>query len=65
MFDSFLKKYLAFANHYDPFFMKPLMVLENKERCLTEMEDIFLALLKPTEFEMNKMIKALIILAEE
>lgn len=27
VFDSFLKKYLTFGHHYDPFFMKPCMVL--------------------------------------
>lgn len=30
VFDSFLKKFLTFGNHYDPFFLKPCMILENK-----------------------------------
>ena len=36
--DSFLKKFLTFASHYDPFFLKPAMVLENKRNKLTEDE---------------------------
>ena len=29
--NTFLSKYLEFGNHYDPFFLKPLMLLENKK----------------------------------
>lgn len=27
VFNSFLKKHISFAEHFDPFFMKPIMVL--------------------------------------
>jgi hypothetical protein len=30
--DSFLKKYLTFSKHFDPFFLKPAMLLENKKQ---------------------------------
>lgn len=38
LFESFLKKNLTFANHYDPFLLKPCMILENKKNKLTEDE---------------------------
>ncbi len=47
VFDSFLKKFLTFGSHYDPFFFKPCMVLENKSK-RSEDEEIFLSLIKPT-----------------
>ena len=62
--DSFMKKYLKFGNHYDPFVLRPAMVLENMNS-LTEDEEIFLGLIKPREVEMAKITKSLVILAEE
>ena len=29
--ESVLKKYMTFGKHFDPFLLKPLMVLENME----------------------------------
>jgi len=45
--DSFLKKYLTFSKHFDPFNLKPAMILErNKNR--DEIEEIFFELIRPT-----------------
>lgn len=62
IFQSFLKKFLTFGRHYDPFLLKPCMVLQNKNK-RTEDQEIFLLLIKPTELEMDKMTKALVLLA--
>ena len=62
--ESILRKYLNFAKHYDPFFFKPYMVIQNMDS-ITDNEEVFLDLMKPTEAEMDKMTKSLMILAEE
>jgi hypothetical protein len=62
--DTFLKKYLNFSKNYDPFLLKPAMLLDNKKG-KTETDDIFLELVKPNELDMSKITKALVIMAEE
>jgi hypothetical protein len=60
--DSFLSKYLTFSTHFDPFFLRPAMHLDrHKDR--TEEQDIFLELIQPTELDMDKITKALVVLA--
>ena len=63
--ESIIGDYPVFGNHYDPFFLKPSMILEKKKADRTEDEEIFLSLIKPTDLEIDKMTKALVILAEE
>ena len=62
--DSFLKKHLTFSKHFDPFNLKPAMVLENNKN-RSEDQDIFFELIRPTELDMDKITKALVVLAEE
>jgi len=62
--DSILQKHLAFSKHFDPFLLKPAMKLE-KNHHRNETEDIFLELIRPTELDMDKITKALVVLAEE
>ena len=61
--ESILKSYLSFSSAYDPFFLKPAMKLDNKKP-RSENEDIFFELIKPNELDMDKITKALVILAE-
>ena len=62
--ESTLAKYLELAPHFDPFVLRPLMLLEAKPK-RNEEEEIFLSLIKPSEQDMGKIVKALIVLAEE
>ncbi len=64
--DTVLGKYLVFARHYDPFILKPVMLLEAKGKGkMTEEEVMLLEMIKPGEQEMGKIVQALIVLAEE
>lgn len=60
--DSFLKKYLEFNKNFDPFLLKPAMLLQTK-RGRSEDDDIFLELIRPSELDMDKITKALVVLA--
>lgn len=62
--DSILHKHLQFSSGFDPFCLKPAMVLDNNHH-RNEEEDIFFELVKPTELDMDKIAKALVVLAEE
>lgn len=62
--DTLLKKHIQFASHFDPFVLKPIMILEAKSK-KSEDDEIFLSLIKPTDQDMNKIVKSLIVLAEE
>jgi hypothetical protein len=44
--DSILQNHLAFSKHFDPFLLRPAMTLEKKHQ-RTEVEDIFLDLIRP------------------
>lgn len=48
VFESLLSKFIPFAKHYDPFFLKPCMVFENKKGKISIEEDIFYEFLKPS-----------------
>jgi hypothetical protein len=45
--DSILHKHLLFSNGFDPFCLKPAMVLDNNHH-RNEEDDIFFELVKPT-----------------
>jgi hypothetical protein len=60
--ESFLKQHLQFSKGLDPFCLKSAMYLDNKAH-RTEIEDIFLELVRPSEMDMNKITKALVVLA--
>lgn len=55
--------YLNFSECYDPFVLRPLVVLESQQRNIQQ--SILYSLLKPKEAEMKKIINCLEILAEE
>ncbi len=62
--DTVLGRYLVFAGYYDPFVLRPVMVLEGMEK-RTEEEVMLFEMIKPGEQEMGKIVQALIVLAEE
>ena len=62
--ESLLSKHLAFSPGFDPFALRPAMLLENKPN-RTPNEDIFLELVRPNPLDMDKIAKALVVLAEE
>lgn len=45
--ESLLKRHLQFSKGFDPFCLKPAMLLDNKQN-RTEEEDIFLELIRPS-----------------
>ena len=62
--ESILQHYLTFSKHFDPFLLRPAMQLDRKQH-RSETEDAFLDLVKPNELDMDKITKALVVLAEE
>lgn len=62
--DMPLAEHLAFSDCYDPFVLRPLVVLEAEAQRTVD-QSILYSLLKPKEAEMRKLINALEILAEE
>ena len=54
---------MDFSQHFDPFLLRPAMHLERKKN-RSEVDDIFLDLIKPSESDMDKITKALVIVAE-
>ena len=60
--DSILKTHFQFASHFDPFILKPIMIFESLAK-KSEEQDIFLSLIKPSQKDMDKIVKSLIILA--
>jgi hypothetical protein len=60
--EGLLARHLHFSTHFDPFLLRPAMHLERKTR--TEDEDIFLELIRPNEVDMDKITRALIVVAE-
>jgi|JI6StandDraft_1071083.scaffolds.fasta_scaffold24239_2 hypothetical protein len=58
-----LGDYLSFSECYDPFVLRPLVVMESQERNVQQ--SILYSLMKPKETEMKKIINCLEILAEE
>lgn len=62
--DSLLQRHLSFSKGFDPFCLKPAMLLDNQHQ-RSEIDDIFLELIRPSELDMDKIAKALVVLAEE
>jgi hypothetical protein len=63
MKDMHIANYLTFSECYDPFVLRPLVVLESKSRTVDQ--SVLYTLLKPKEIEMKKIINCLEVLAEE
>jgi hypothetical protein len=63
MKDMHLAQFLTFGECYDPFLLRPLVMMESQK--YTVEQSILYTLLKPREIEMKKIISCLEVLAEE